>query len=124
MKRIVSLVLVLLSSIPTFAKEDPKYPVSTIPEDMKTGMYAVIREQELRFEINSVSSSTTYYRVVITILNSNAKNYGKEVIGYDKFNVVKSFKGVAYDAAGNVIKKLKQSDIYDQSAFDGFSLYS
>jgi transglutaminase-like putative cysteine protease len=91
---------------------------------MKTGMYAVIREQELRFEINSVSSSTTYYRIVITILNSNAKNYGKEVIGYDKFNVVKSFKGVAYDADGNVIKKLKQSDIYDQSAFDGFSLYS
>lgn len=124
MKRIVSLLFVLLSCITVFAKEDPKYPVSAIPEDMKTGMYAVIREQELRFEINSVSSSTTYYRVVITILNSNAKNYGKEVIGYDKFNVVKSFKGVAYDAAGNVIKKLKQSDIYDQSAFDGFSLYS
>ena len=33
------------------AKEDPAYPVSAIPEDMKTGMYAVIREQELRFEI-------------------------------------------------------------------------
>jgi hypothetical protein len=80
MKRIVSLVLVLLSSIPTFAKEDPKYPVSTIPEDMKTGMYAVIREQELRFEINSVSSSTTYYRVVITILNSNAKNYARALL--------------------------------------------
>lgn len=124
MKRIVSLVLVLLSCMAAFAKDVPMYPVSTIPEDMKTGMYAVIREQELRFEINSVSNSTTYYRVVITILNSNAKNYGKEVIGYDKFNVVKSFKGVAYDAAGNVIKKLKQSDIYDQSAFDGFSLYS
>lgn len=124
MKRIVSLLIVLLSCVTAFAKEDPKYPVSAIPEDMKTGMYAVIREQELRFEINSVSSSTTYYRVVITILNSNAKNYGKEIIGYDKFNVVKSFKGVAYDASGNVIKKLKQSDIYDQSAFDGFSLYS
>jgi transglutaminase-like putative cysteine protease len=124
MKRIVSLLLALLSSAVAFGKEDPKYPVSAIPEDMKTGMYAVIREQELRFEINSVSSSTTYYRVVITILNSNAKSYGKEVIGYDKFNVVKSFRGVAYDAAGNVIKKLKQSDIYDQSAFDGFSLYS
>jgi transglutaminase-like putative cysteine protease len=124
MKRIVSLLLALLSGVAAFAKEDPKYPVSAIPEDMKTGMYAVIREQELRFEINSVSSSTTYYRIVITILNSNAKNYGKEVIGYDKFNVVKSFKGVAYDADGNVIKKLKQSDIYDQSAFDGFSLYS
>lgn len=124
MKRIVSLLLALLSSAAVFGKEDPKYPVSAIPEDMKTGMYAVIREQELRFEINSVSSSTTYYRVVITILNSNAKSYGKEVIGYDKFNVVKSFRGVAYDAAGNVIKKLKQSDIYDQSAFDGFSLYS
>ena len=43
---------------------------------------------------------------------------------YDKFDVIKFFKGTSYDAAGKVIRKLKSSDIYDQSVFDGFTLYS
>jgi transglutaminase-like putative cysteine protease len=124
MKKMSWLLLCTLIYTSVLAKEDPKYPVSAIPEDMKTGMYAVIRESELKFEINSVSNTNMYYHIVITILNSNAKHYAKKVIGYDKFNVIKSFKGTAYDASGNVIKKLKQNEIYDQSAFDGFSLYS
>lgn len=124
MKKSLWLSLAMLVNIVVLAKEEPRYPVSAIPEDMKTGMYAVIREQELKFEINSSSSSTVYYHVVITILNSNAKDYAKKIVGYDKFNVVRSFKGIAYDASGSSIKKVKQSEIYDQSAFDGFSLYS
>jgi hypothetical protein len=40
-------------------KEDPQYAISEIPEALKTGMYAVIRTQELRFEINSEKSATT-----------------------------------------------------------------
>ena len=62
------------------AKEDPAYPVSAIPEDMKTGMYAVIREQDLRFEINSEKSATTYSRLVITILNSNAEDCAEKIL--------------------------------------------
>jgi hypothetical protein len=103
---------------------DPKYPVSDLPEEMTRGMYAVIRDKEVRFEINSVSSSTLYYRIAITILNSNAKSSASEVIWYDKLRTVKSFKAVSYDAAGNVIKKLKQNEIRDQSAYDGYSLFS
>jgi hypothetical protein len=116
--------LSVLLCFKSFGKEEPKYPVATIPEEMKTGMYAVIRDQELRFEINSINNATKYYHVVITILNANAGEFAKEVVGYDKFTAIRSFKGVAYDAMGNVIKKLKPSEIYDQSAFDGVSLYS
>ena len=108
----------------TSAKEDPKYPVSGIPEDMKTGMYAVVREKELRIEINSEKNATTYGRVVITILNPNGQGCAKKVLQYDKFNIIKSFKATAYDASGKIINKLKSSEIYDQSVFDGFTLYS
>ncbi|SKC74706.1 DUF3857 domain-containing transglutaminase family protein [Ohtaekwangia koreensis] len=124
MKKMSWLLLCTLIYTSVLAKEDPKYPVSAIPEDMKTGMYAVIRERELKFEINSVSNAVMHYRIVMTILNSNAKQYAKEVVGYDKFNIVKAFRGTVYDASGSVIKKLKQNEIYDQSAFDGSSLYS
>jgi hypothetical protein len=103
---------------------DPKYPVSEIPEEMKKGMYAVIRETELRFEINSISSSKYYYHIAITILNPNAKNYAKHAVGYDKLTTVKLFKCTSYDAMGDVIKKLKSSEIRDVSSYDGVSLFS
>lgn len=103
---------------------DTKYPVSDIPEEMTRGMYAVIRDKEVRFEINSINSSTLYYRIAITILNSNAKSSANEVIWYDKLRTIKSFRAVSYDAAGHVIKKLRQNEIRDQSAYDGFSLFS
>lgn len=124
MNKVFKTAACLLICVAAYGKEEPKYPVSAIPEEMKTGMYAVIRDQEMRFEITSISSATTYYRVVITILNAKAKEYASMAIGYDKFKSVKSFKGTAYDSEGNILKRLKQSEIYDQSAFDGYSLFS
>lgn len=106
------------------AKEEPKYPVSAIPEKMKAGMYAVIREKKHEFEINSISSARSYHRIVITILNSKAKEYAEMSIGYDKFSSVKFLKGTLYDAAGNVVKNLKQNEIRDESGYDGASLFS
>lgn len=124
MKRLRNVVVALLMVIAAQAKDDPKYPVSQIPEELKTGMYAVIREEQLDIDITSISGSTTYHHLVITILSSKARDYASTVVGYDKLRLIKSFKGTVYDADGNVIKKLKQNEIYDQSAYDGFSLYS
>jgi transglutaminase-like putative cysteine protease len=118
------IVLMVATRFVATGKEDPKYAVSSIPENMKTGVYAVIREEEDRFEINAVNSATTYYRIVITILNSKASDYASMSVPYDKSKVIKNFRGVAYDEMGNVLKKVKQSDIHDRAAFDGYSLYS
>jgi hypothetical protein len=101
-----------------------KYPVSSIPEHMKSGMYAVIRESEVKFEIQSKISSIYSKRVVITILNGRAKQYGQISAWYDKLRSIKIFKATVYDALGREIKKLKNSDIKDESEFDGFSLLS
>ncbi|HEY3402045.1 MAG TPA: DUF3857 domain-containing transglutaminase family protein [Ohtaekwangia sp.] len=106
-----------------FSKEEPKYPVSQIPDSLKAGMYAVIRVQEQRVAVNSVKNSTFYFHKVITILNSKGADLAKEVVGYDKLMSVKYLKGTVYDAEGNVTRKLKQSEIIDQSAFDG-SMFS
>jgi transglutaminase-like putative cysteine protease len=102
---------------------EPKYPVSSIPEDMKQGMYAVIRESESRFYIDSKSQSSHYVRNVVTILNSKADDMAEIDIYYDKLRKLDSFKANVYDAEGNLIRKLKQSDLKDQSAISGYSLY-
>jgi len=104
--------------------DEPKYPVSQISEEMKKDMYAIIRYKEVRLDIQSKSSSSYYLKQAITILNSKAKNYAILSVGYDKLRTIKMMKAVVYDAAGKEIKKLKQSDIKDESEYDGFSLLS
>ncbi len=108
----------------TVAKEDPKFPVSAIPEDLKKDANVVFREDQMIYTIHSKSKATYKIYQVITILNANGNHYAQEVIGYDKLSKVTSLKGNIYDANGILVSKLKNSEIYDQSAYDGFTLYS
>jgi hypothetical protein len=103
---------------------DPKYPVNTIPAELRENVNIVFRHDEMVFKILSKSKATFYVHQVITILNEKGKSYASEVVGYDKLSKIRDINGTVYDADGKQIKKLKNSDIYDQSAFDGFSLYS
>ncbi|MFM7854421.1 MAG: DUF3857 domain-containing protein, partial [Flammeovirgaceae bacterium] len=122
--KIFSVVFFVLISSFSIAKDESKYPVSQIPEELKKEMYAVVRESHERFEILSVNQSRHYIHKVITIFNDKAKRYAQEYIGYDKMDKVNFINARVYDADGNVIKKLKNSEIADRSAFDGFSLFS
>lgn len=106
------------------AKDEPKYPVSQISEDLKKGMYAVVRESHERFEILSVRQSRHYIHKVITIFNGEAKRYAQEYVEYDKMEKINFINARVYDASGSLIRKLKNSEISDHSAFDGFSLFS
>jgi Domain of Unknown Function with PDB structure (DUF3857)/Transglutaminase-like superfamily len=108
----------------SFVGDDPKYPASAIPEDLKKDVNVVIRDNRMEYTIVSKSKAVLHVTEAYTILNANGKNYAQEVVGYDKLSKITSFKGAAYDAQGVLIKKLKSSEIYDQSSFDGFSLYS
>lgn len=101
------------------AKGDPRYSASTIPATMKEGMYAVVRDDFTRFEILAINKSRIKVHKVITILNENGKYLATEAVFYDKLEKIVSISGTAYDANGNVIKKLKNSEIADRSAYDG-----
>jgi len=103
---------------------NPKYPVSTIPEELKKDVNVVVREDKTVYTINSRSTASLYVYMAVTILNSQGKHYAQRAVGYDKLTKITSMKANVYDAAGNLIKKVKPSEISDRSAFDGFSLYS
>lgn len=122
MRFLVAFLLAIPSTL--LAKDDPKYPVSSIPQNMKDGMYAVVREDFYRFEIISINRSRQKVHKVITILNENGKQFATEAVYYDKLEKVISISGIAYDANGVQIKKLKSSEIIDRSAYDGVSLFT
>jgi len=105
-----------------FIKDEPKYPVSAVPEELKKEVNMVVRESKTEYKIISKSRAALHVIEAYTIFNANGKDFAREIIEYDKLSKVSSFRGAAYDAQGMLIKKLKTSEIYDQSAFDG--LYS
>ncbi|MCE7862253.1 MAG: DUF3857 domain-containing protein [Bacteroidetes bacterium CHB5] len=103
---------------------DPKYPVLLIPATLKENANVVIRNEEITFKIISKSRAIYSVKSAYTILNDKGKRFASEVVPYDKLSKINRFNATAYDAMGKQIKKLKSSDLYDQAAFDGFSLYS
>jgi hypothetical protein len=117
------ILLFLLLTTRLFAGEI-KYPASAIPEELKQNNYAVIRESVEEFKILSVNRSSYYVREVITILNQNGNVHARKMIGYDPLHKIQMLNASIYDAAGVLIKKIKPSEIVDQSSFDGFSLFS
>lgn len=122
MRRLFTLCLSLLA-LASHAK-DIKYPVSAIPEALKKNVNVVVREDETVFKINSKRSSTVHFHFVATIFNTNGRAYAEHAISYDKKTKVRDLRAVVYSAEGEVIKKLKSSEIADRSAFDGFSLFT
>jgi len=105
-------------------KDSPKYPVSAIPAELRADANVVWRVDRSVFKIISKSKASHYVFKAITILNANGKDHGREIIGYDKLSKITSIKAAIYDANGILLKRLKSSEIYDQAAYDGFSLYS
>ena len=102
---------------------DPKYPVSEIPENLKKGCYAVVREKSQIFNIYGLNKTSRTVHQVVTILNKKGEGAAQMAVGYDKYMHVDYFRGVAYDASGKIIKKSKQNEIQDRSSISGFSLF-
>ncbi|MEO5979769.1 MAG: DUF3857 domain-containing transglutaminase family protein [Chryseolinea sp.] len=115
-------IVTLCLSQPVSAAEI-KYPVSEIPEEMKTGMYAVVREKEEKFMIMSTSNSTYVVRCVITILKPEAKRLATLAVWYDKAVKIDYMRASVYDASGALIKKLRANEIEDGSNISDYSLY-
>lgn len=120
-RKLLVIYAMLLSSMAVAG--DPKYPVNTIPEPLKNNVNAVVREDRMVFKIFSRSKASLYIHQVVTIFNDKGKEHAAMYVGYDKLSKIKDLNGTVYDASGKQLKRLKNSEIYDQSAFDGFSLY-
>lgn len=118
-----TLILILLVVSHLCFSADIKYPVSEIPEELKKDVNAVIRENKMIYKIISKNTATLYTYFAVTIFNANAKDFASRIESYDRLTKITDLNGSVYDASGKLIKKLKNSEIYDRTAFDG-SLFS
>lgn len=119
MIRIFIVAFLLVTAVNLQAKDAPRYPVSDIPDELKKGAYAVVREDQMFFSIHSKSTASMHVLMVVTILNDNGKHFASESVFYDKLRKITSLKAQVFDGDGMLIKKLKNNEITDHSAFEG-----
>ena len=118
------LILTILSTGLSTGAKDRFYPVSGIPPLLLLNSNSVVRDSEILLEIYSKSKVSYKVREVITVLNENGDREGVLYIPYDSNRSVDINEATIYDKNGDVIKKFKKNEVYDQRYFDGFSLYS
>jgi len=94
---------------------DGDYAVSKITSALTKNADAVLRMEEIRFEINSTKDAVEKNHYVITILNENGDKWADFSEYYDKLREVSSIEGYLYDASGKQLKKMKYKDLQDLS---------
>lgn len=101
---------------------DGEYAVSKIAPGLLKNANAVLRLEELRFEIINPGKAVFRNHYVITILNENGDYWAEFSEYYDKFQKIEFIEGALYDAAGKQIKKIKTKDAEDISGVSESSL--
>lgn len=93
------------------AADDVKYPVASIPDSLKQGAHAVVRESSEAFIQSDINHATYKVTKVVTILSQQGDGFAHFVSYGDKFREITDFSGTIRDASGNVIKRIKKSDL-------------
>ncbi len=114
-------VIFLLLSPALFAQKT--FRADAIPQSLRPYANAVVRLSETEHTVVSPSMFETRRRHVITVMNLQGVDEGIIVAPYNKLIQIKSLKATIYDAAGNVLKKLKMSEFDDLSMISRFSLF-
>ncbi|MBP1663337.1 MAG: Transglutaminase Domain-Containing Protein [Bacteroidetes bacterium] len=84
---------------------------SVISETLSKDANAIIRNNEIFFEYISPERGILTEKMEITILNEKGKEHGNFSYPGDKYRTLSDFSGAVYDSQGNLIRKLKKSEI-------------
>ncbi len=112
----------LFISFLSFAKEN-KYKIADIPKELLSNSKAIIRTENIEFKITSPKKAVEKISYAITVLNNNGIDDAKFIQYHNKFSNVKIISAKVFDKNGELIKKIKSSDIHNISAISGFSLF-
>ena len=98
-----------------------KYAVADISPLLRMNADAVIRLEEVRFEIKGMKETVLSSHYVITVLNENGDRWAAFSEYYDKLRSVVSAEGFLYDASGKLMRKVRKKDMEDRKAGAGSS---
>jgi hypothetical protein len=121
MKKFFLIMVIVTRNIFLYAGEG-EYAVSKISPALMKNADAVLRFEDIKFEIRSTKEAVETNHYVITILNENGDNWAEFAEYYDKLREINSVEGYLYDANGKQLKKMKFKDLQDFSGTGESSL--
>jgi len=119
MKRLFAVIILLLPLISHAQKET--YPVAVIPETIRKGSDAVIREYRREYIYHSAVSASDKVSAVITVMAEKGEDAAAIYIATSMFSDIKSFSGEILDSSGRSLKKLRKSDLSFTDYFSGLA---
>lgn len=111
-------------SLNNLIAQEVKYPITSIPDSLKTNANAVIRLNQLDIVIASQRKMLIKTKRVITVFNEAGLSAVDAFAPYDKTTSISNIQATIVDAFGNEIKKIKRKDFKDHSAVDEGTLYT
>ena len=115
-------ILLLLLMGPTVSAQQ-NYDVSLIPKELLSHAEAVIRTNDITIDVKSMDAVTQHVKYAVTVINKNGDREASLHLSYDKYNQIKSVKGIIYDEFGKPVSKIAERDFDDRNSVDGFSLF-
>lgn len=103
--------------------QEYNYPASDIQDSLKSNAVAVIRDHTSTFIQTDINHATYKAHYVTTILSKQGDGYAYFFTVGDNFRELSNFSAVIRNAKGDVIKKVKKSDLLT-SSFDNQNLAS
>jgi hypothetical protein len=98
------------------------YAAHLIPPSLLKDADAVIRENKTTISVRGLRNAVLTERKVITILNAQGKEFGHFYGIYDNSRSFTSIKGEVYDRNGKQIRRIKSSEINDNSYVSSVSI--
>lgn len=124
MKRIVLLFLLFIVFTQNILAQNITYNAFTIPDSLTKSANSVVRHFDTEIDLVSPRKMIIKIKKAITILNKLGNHDAELVFYYDKSTNIKRIKIFTYNSMGIEEKEVKNKEIKDYSAADGFSLFN
>ena len=87
--------------------------------DLRTNAYSIVQDAVTDIVCSSPTDAVQKEKRVIQILNEKGKEDASFICMCDRFSSLKKFSGEVRDASGNVIRKIKKSELKVTEYSDG-----
>jgi hypothetical protein len=94
------------------------------PDSLKKNAHVVFLFHNTTYTRTSKANLKEHIHYAVTILSDRGDDYADFILGYDKFSTIGTIECTIYNSAGEKVRKVKNSEIRDYAAYDGFSLFS
>lgn len=84
---------------------------AAFPVEMTENANSIVQLDRIVVECNSMTTATVKHHRIVTVLNPKGNDASDFVCQSDKFNSLSNFKGQIIDTIGNVLRKIKMSDL-------------